>query len=100
MKISKTFSMTVSGKYQSYTFSTMLEAEGSAETGDEEANALFDLAKNATFADIETLAENDEEFRTVLGARREELANYRKVLDGKALAAKNSVGKFRPHKLE
>lgn len=91
MKIGKKFSMTISGKYQSYTFSTVVEAEGVEPSEIEVMEyALARTARAGTFKDIETLAGTDEEFQLVLADRREELQNYKKVLDAREQTAKHA----------
>ena len=90
MKITKSFHMTLAARDQSYSFGTTVEEDVVTERGvatnqefDETANRLYELAVKNTLIDIETFAQNDEEFQAVFLARKEELDKYIATLKAK-----------------
>jgi hypothetical protein len=84
MKITKTFGMTLSAKYQSYTFSTTVEAEFPQDSDAEKMNSdLSEAAVNATLNDIESFMDKDSDFKAVFFARQDELDRFKATLKAK-----------------
>jgi len=83
MKISKSFTVRISGNYQTYEFQTGLEVEGLFNTEEEERknleDDLFNTCKNAVNRNIAAFAAEDQNFRVVLLSRDKELEKVMKV---------------------
>lgn len=80
MKITKTFEIGISGKYQTYRFGTSLEVVADSMNIETAEESLSRAAIDSTFEDLRAFSISDEDFRTVLAARDEELQKYRKLL--------------------
>jgi hypothetical protein len=89
MKVTKSFEMTISGKYQSYKLGTSMEmdlpesarAAGGGQyvtcSDSKDEAELFLSVVNSTMADIDQLQTTDPNFGLVYQARQEELDKFK-----------------------
>lgn len=83
MKITKSFEMGVSGKYQNYRFGTVVESDDAGKDPEQANRDLMQLAINATLNDIDMFMVADVDFKAVFLARQEELDRYKATLKAK-----------------